>query len=126
MDNVCPEGTEDQYVTSPSGEALVNNVYVSRSKCIRNSPQWYNPGFGAAREWKNDYVASIVYMIQDRDHNSNVDTDDILSILAEWDAEYCIYTPSTFHMREYYTPKTQSHDPDTPTYMEGLSGENQE
>ena len=22
MDNVCPEGTEDQYVTSPSGEAL--------------------------------------------------------------------------------------------------------
>ena len=35
-------------------------------------------------------------------------------------------TPSTFHMRESYAFKTQSHDPDTPTYMEALSGENSE
>ena len=35
-------------------------------------------------------------------------------------------TPSTFHMRESYALKTQSHDPDTPTYMEALSGENSE
>ena len=33
-------------------------------------------------------------------------------------------TPSTFHMRESSALKTQSHDPDTPTYMEALSGEN--
>ena len=33
-------------------------------------------------------------------------------------------TPSTFHMRESYVIKTQSHDPDTPTYMEALSSEN--
>ena len=83
MDNVCPEGTEDQYVTSPSGEALGRNVHVRRSERIRNSSQRYNPGFGAAREWKNDAVASILYMIQDRYLNSNVDTDDILSLLAE-------------------------------------------
>ena len=86
MENVCPEGTEDQYVTSPSGEALGRNLYVRRSKGIRNSPQWYNPVFGAAREWKNDAVAIIVYMIQDRDLNSNVNTDDILFLLDEWDA----------------------------------------
>ena len=54
-------------------------------------------------------------MIQDRDYDSNVDTDDILSLQAEWDAE-----------REYYAIKTQSHDPDTPIYMEALSGENPE
>ena len=35
-------------------------------------------------------------------------------------------TPSTFHMKTYYVLKTQSHDPDTPTYMEALSGENSE
>ena len=35
-------------------------------------------------------------------------------------------TPSTFHMREYYTLKTQSHDPDTTRYMEALSGKNLE
>ena len=35
-------------------------------------------------------------------------------------------TPSTFHMRESYALKTQIHDPDTPTYMEALSGENLE
>ena len=29
-------------------------------------------------------------------------------------------------MRESYAPKNQSHDPDTPTYMKALSGENLE
>ena len=56
------------------------------SECIRNSPHRYNSGFGDAIECNNDAVASIVYMIQDGDFNSNVDTDDILSLLAEWDA----------------------------------------
>ena len=126
MDNVCPEGTEDQYFASPSGEVLLSNVDVRRSERIRNSPQRYNPGFGSAREWNNDDVASIVYMIQDRDLDSNVDTDDILSLLAEWDAEDCMDIPSTFHLRESYDLKTQSHDSDTPSYMEALSGENLE
>ena len=61
-------------------------------------------------------------MIQDRDINSNVDTDDIISLLAEWDVEYCMYTPSTFHMRESYVIKSQIHYLDTPMYMEALSG----
>ena len=99
MDIMCPDGNENQYVTSPSGEALGRNVKVRRSKRIINYPQRYNPVFGAARDWKNNAVASIVYMIQDRDYDSNVDTDDILSLLAEWDAEDCMDTPSTFHMR---------------------------
>ena len=86
MDNVRPEGTEDQYVTSPNGEALGRNFHVRRSERIRNSPQRYNPGFGAAIEWKNGAVVSIVYIIQDRDLNINVDTDDILLLLVEWDA----------------------------------------
>ena len=94
-----PEGTEDQSITYPSGEDLGRSVHVRRSKRIRKSPQWYNPGFGAARECKNDAVASIVYMIQDGGLNRNVDTDDILLLLSEWDAEYCMDTLSTFHMR---------------------------
>ena len=117
MDNVCPDGNENQYITSSSGEALGRNVNVRRSERIRNSPQRYNPGFEDAREWKNDAVASIVYIIQDRDFDRNVDTDGILSLLAEWDAEDYMDTPSTFHMRESYALKTQIHDPDTPTYM---------
>ena len=99
MDNVFPDGNENQYVTSTSGEALGRNVNVRRSERIRNSPQRYNPGFGATREWKNDTVASIVYMIKDRYFDSNVDTYDILSLLAEWEAEYFMDMPSTFHMR---------------------------
>ena len=71
---------------SPSGEALGRNVNVRRSERIRNFLQRFNPGFGAAREWKNDAVASIVYMIQYRYLERNVDTDDILSLMAEWDA----------------------------------------
>ena len=65
-------------------------------------------------------------MIQDRDINRNVDTDDIILFRAEWDAEDCMDTPSIFHMRGSYALKTQSHDPDTPMYMEVLSGENSE
>ena len=120
MENVIPEVTEDQYVTSTSGEALGKNFHMRRSKRIRNSPQRYNPGFVDAREWNNDAVASIVYMIQDRYLNSKVDTDDILSLLAEWDAKNCMDKPSTFHIREYYVLRTHSHDLDTPTYMEAL------
>ena len=60
----------------------------------------------------------------DGDFDSNVDTDDILSLLAEWDAEYFMDTPSTFHMRESYALKNQIQDPETPTYMEALSGRN--
>ena len=119
---MCPEGNEDQSITYPSGEALGINVHVRRSKRIRKFPQRYNPGFGADREWKSDTVASIVYMIQDRYFNINVYTDDILLLLAEWDAEYCIDTPSMFHMRESYVLQYQSHDPDNPKYMEALSG----
>ena len=126
MDNVCTEETEDQSVTYPSGKALGRNVHVRRSKSTRKYAQRYNPGFGAARDWKNDAVASIVYMIQYGDFNRNVDSDDVLSLMNEWDTEYCMDTPSTFHMRESYVLKYQSHDPDTPTYMEYLSGENSE
>ena len=99
MYNVCPEGTEDQYVTSSSGKALIRNGNVRHSERIRNSPQRYNPGFGDSIVWKNDSVASIAYMIQDRDLDSNVDMDDIILLLAEWDAEDCMDTPSTFHIR---------------------------
>ena len=122
MEILCPDGNKNQYVTSPSREALGRNVNLRRSERIINYPQRCNPGFGAAREWKNDAVASIVYIIQDRDFDNNVDTDEILSLLAEWDAEECMDTPSKFHMIESYALKTQSHDPDTPTYMEELSG----
>ena len=62
----------------------------------------------------------MVYMIQYGDFNSNVDTDDILSLLAAWDEEYYMDTPSTFHMIESYVLKFQSHDPDTPTYIKAL------
>ena len=72
----------------------------------------------------NEAVASILYMIQDGDININVDTDEILLLLADWYSQDCMGMTSTFHMREYYVIKYQSHDPDTPTYMEGLSGEN--
>ena len=120
------KGTEDQSVTYTSGEALGRNVHVRRSKRIRNSPQRYNPGFRASREWKNDAVRSIVYMIQDGDYDSNVDTDDILSLLPDWDVEDCMDMQSMFHMREYYVLRSQIHDSDTPTYMEALSGEDSE
>ena len=78
MDNVCLEGTEETNVTSPSREALGRNFYVRNFERIRKSPQRYEPLFGAAREWKSDSVASLVYMNQDGDIISNVDMYNIL------------------------------------------------
>ena len=58
-------------------------------------------------------------MIQDGNLNRNVYPYYILLLLAEWDAEYSMDKLSTFHMREYYVIKYQSHNPDTPTYVGG-------
>ena len=96
---------------------------MRRSERIIKYPQWYDPGFGAAREWKSGSVKSIVYITQDGDINSNVDTDDVLALLDECDAEVCMDVPSMFHMRESYVLDYQSHDTDTKTYLKELSGE---
>ena len=87
-------------------------------KRIRKSTQRYEPGFGSAIEWKSESVKIIFYMIQYGDFNIDADTDDILSLLDEWDVEYCMYYLSTFHMREYYVIKYQIHDTDNQMYME--------
>ena len=75
-------------------------------------PQRFNPEFGAATEWKSNAVANIVYMIQDRDYDRNVDTNKD-PIVTGWVGRREIS----------YAIKTQSHDPDIPIYMEALSGE---
>ena len=62
-------------------------------------------------------------MIQYGDLNSNVDMNDILLLLSDWDEEYFMDMPSTFHMIESYYIKSQIHNPDTTMYMEVLSGE---
>ena len=41
-------------------------------------------------------------MIQDGGLNSNVDTDDTLSLLSKWYSEDCMDALSMFHMRESY------------------------
>ena len=90
MRNICLEGPEDQSVTSTSGEDLGRNLHMGRSGRIRKSLKQYDPGFWAARQWNSDAVLSILYMIQYVGFNGNVDTDDIVSLLAELYAEYCI------------------------------------
>ena len=57
-------------------------------------------------------------MIKYGDYNSNVDTNDILYLLADWDVEYCMDTLLKFHTREDYPLNYQSNYPDTPTHME--------
>ena len=63
-------------------------------------------------------------MIQDGDINRNVNTDDIILLLDEWDAEECMDAPSTFHMRKYYVINYKSYHTDIPNYIETISGEN--
>ena len=65
------------------------------SKITRKYPQKYDPGFGAAREWKSYAVSSLVYMIKDGDYDRNIDIENILSLLDDWYAEDFINDPST-------------------------------
>ena len=54
----------------------------------------------------------------------NMDMYKILLLPGDWDTENLIGAPSTIYMRYSCALKYQSHDPDTTTYMEALSGEN--
>ena len=102
------------------------NFHVRRSGRIQKSTHRYDRCFESTREWKNDDVANIVYMIQDGSFNSNTYVDEILSLMNEWYVEDYMDIQSTFHTRSSYILKSQSHNPDTPMYMEALSGENAE
>ena len=54
------------------------------SERINKYEKWYDPLFGAEREWKIGYVASLSYMICDGCYGRDLDTDNILSLLTEW------------------------------------------
>ena len=71
----------------------------------------------AAREWKIDNVSIIVYMIQYGYLNRNIDIDEIVSLLTEWEVEDFVYAPSKFHVRKYFDLKSQIHDPDNPVNL---------
>ena len=90
-----------------------NIAYVRRSKGQQeDSTSLISLGY---IKWNIDDVSSKAYMTHDGDYDSNVYTDEILLLMDEWDSEYCMDTPSTFHKIEYYVLKSQSHNPDTPT-----------
>ena len=74
MDNGHTEGTQDESATSPSGEYFGRNLYVGRSNRIRECTQRHDPIFGAKREWKIDYFASLVYISHYGGSYYNIDT----------------------------------------------------
>ena len=97
--------------------------HVKLSEIIGKSLQKFDPDFGAARQYNSDTLDSLVYMIQDGYYDSNIDTENIIDLLADQDPEDFMDTPSTLHTREYYALKSQSQDYNNPMYMEALSGE---
>ena len=48
VDNIRPEDTGYQSVTSPILEALGGNFHLRHSDFIKKYPQWYDPVFGSA------------------------------------------------------------------------------
>ena len=110
MENIHSKGTEEKSITSPSGESLGKNIHMRRSKHVIKYSHRYDTVLRASREWKSDYVAIIVYMIQDGIFKKNVDMDEMLSLLTEWDTEYCMDVPLTFYIREFYAIMSQIYD----------------
>ena len=62
-------------------------------------------------------------MVHNGDYNINVDTDTIPLSLTDWESKYFMKAPLTLCIREPNDIESKSLDPDTPTYMEELSGE---
>ena len=60
----------------------------------------------------------LVYMICDGYYDSNVDTYNIILLMAKWDAEYFMDAPFKLHMIKSYALKYKSHDPDIKTYID--------
>ena len=117
MENDRPEGTKYQYVTYTGGEALGKYVNLRGSNHNRKTPQRFDPGFEDSRKWNSYAVATLVYMIKSGDYDKNIDTDEILSLMAYWDAEDSMDAKSRFHNREFYVLRLKSHNPNTQTYM---------
>ena len=51
--------------------------------------------------------------------------EDIMALLAEWDVDEYQDRPRAYHMSEAFVAKSKS-DPDTPTYLEALTGDHAE
>ena len=76
MDNICSEGTHDQYMKSPSGEVLGRDFHMRNSECeIKITQRFLN---WAAIKWQIGFVASLVYMIRYGGHHRNIDMYQIL------------------------------------------------
>ena len=52
--------------------------------------QCFDTVVGAEREWNSDDDSNLVYMLRYEYSDNNVDTDEILCLLSDWYAEYCI------------------------------------
>ena len=52
--------------------------------------QQFDPGFGAASDWKSDFSENLFYMIQYVGHDIYADIYERLSLLADWYAQYCM------------------------------------
>ena len=62
-------------------------------------------------------------MIRNEDYDINIDTDEILYLMGAWDVEDCMDSTPSFRISESSSLRYQSNYPDTPTYMEALSGD---
>ena len=121
-----PEITKDQSVTSPSGEALGKYSHVKHYESNSKLAHRFDPVLEAARELNSVYGASFVYIIQYGGKDSNVYIYNILYLLGYWNTQYCMDVTSIVNMRSSYYIKSHIQNPDTPMYMEALSGESVE
>ena len=55
------------------------------------------------------------------DYDINVDTGEIQPLMSGWYTEDCMDDPYILHMIKSYSIKYQSHDPDTPNYIDEVT-----
>ena len=96
---------------------------LRRSSRSKKAPKLYNPGnFGAAKDWISDQVAMLATSFEENSFTL-ADWSEMLCTLSDVDSDYCMKYPKGYDsVNVGYLAKHKS-DPDTPTYIEAMSGE---
>ena len=90
MENGGTEGDQYKSNTSSSDQSLIGGVHVSSSYYNRKIPHQFDLWSGSSIERKSNSVTISVCIIHYGGCDINIDTKNILSLMADWGEGYCM------------------------------------
>ena len=118
QDSFSPEG-ENPSSSIPEGET---SPALRRSSRTRSAPIKFTSDFGPASKWQGDQVQAMTAAMEGSCFMDE-DWSEIQAMLVGIDSDQSFLFPKTYQLSDMVLAAIK-HDPDTPSLMEALSGEN--